>query len=64
MIRIRNNKIKVRGTADDLALDFAILCTWFYKRVLLPTFNDKERARYKLNRLLDDALRNAEEMED
>lgn len=61
MLKVKNGKLSGKGTPDQLVEDFMVVCVYFAQHLFLPTFKDRETARYKMIRCLDDALANIKE---
>lgn len=63
MLKVKDGKISGKGTPDQLIEDFMVICVWVMNHIFIPTFKDKQTARYKLERILYDALDNIKEVE-
>lgn len=63
MLKVRKNHVKHRGKPTENLTDFGILAIYIYYAIVLPEFgDDTEKARYRMESFMDDALKIAKIM--
>lgn len=63
MLKVRKNHVKHRGKITDNLTEFGVLATYIFYAIVLPEFgDDTEKARYRMESFMDDALKIAKKM--
>lgn len=63
MLKAVKGRVKHRGNVKDNLTEFGVLMTYVFYAIVLPEFDDDtEKARYRMESFMDDALKIAKRM--